>query len=42
LPEREVAELFRPYVSEEMRACYVSTVVESVKNDRPECVAAPA
>jgi putative SOS response-associated peptidase YedK len=34
----EVAELLRPYSSEEMRAHPVSTVVNSARNDGPGCV----
>ena len=39
---RNVAELLRPYPSEEMRAYRVSTAVNSVRNDVPECIAAVA
>ena len=39
---RDVAELLRPYPSEEMRAYRVSTAVKSPKNDGPECVEAVA
>ncbi len=35
---RDVLELLRPYPSEAMRAYPVSTVVNSPKNDGPECV----
>ena len=31
-------ELLRPYPSDEMRAYRVSTAVNSVKNDGPECL----
>ena len=37
---RDVAELLQPYPSEEMRAYCVSTAVNSVRNDGPECVEA--
>ena len=37
---RAVAELLQPYPSEEMRAYCVSTAVNSVRNDGPECVEA--
>jgi putative SOS response-associated peptidase YedK len=39
---REVGELLRPYPSEEMRTYRVSTVVNNVKNDGPECFEATA
>ncbi len=39
---RDVAELLRPYPSEEMRAYRVSAAVNSAKNDGPECVEAVA
>ena len=35
---RDVAELLRPYPSEGMGAYPVSTVVNSPKNDTPECI----
>ena len=35
---RNVAELLRPYPSEAMRTYRVSTVVNNVKNDGPECI----
>ena len=35
---RNVAELLRPYPSEAMRAYGVSTAVNSVRSDCPECV----
>ena len=37
-PAREVAELLQPYPSDAMRAYPMSTVVNSPKNDTPECV----
>ena len=37
---RDIAELLRPYPSEEMRAYRVSTAVKSAKNDGPESVEA--
>ncbi len=36
----DVAELLRPYPSDAMRTYRVSTVVNSPKNDTPECVEA--
>jgi len=36
---RAVSELLRPYPSETMRAYRVTTTVNSVKNDGPECIA---
>lgn len=39
---REATELLRPYPSEAMRACRVSTAVHSLKNNGPECVEATA
>ena len=35
---RDVVELVRPYPSEELWACRVNAVVNSVRNDGPECV----
>jgi putative SOS response-associated peptidase YedK len=35
---RDVAELLRPYPSEEMRTYRVSRAVNNPKNDGPECV----
>ena len=35
---RAVAELLRPYPSEGLRAYRVSTAVNNVRNDGPECV----
>jgi putative SOS response-associated peptidase YedK len=35
---RDIAELLRPYPSEEMRAYRVSTAVNNVKYDGPECI----
>jgi putative SOS response-associated peptidase YedK len=35
---RDITELLRPYPSEAMRAYRVSTVVNSVRNDRPKCI----
>ena len=39
---REVAELLRPYPSEAMHAYRISTAVNNVKNEGPECVEAAA
>lgn len=39
---RDVAELLRPHPSEAMRAYPVSTAVNSVRNNGPECVEAVA
>jgi putative SOS response-associated peptidase YedK len=39
---RAVTELLRPYPSGAMRAYRVSTAVNSVRNDGPECIAAAA
>ena len=39
---RDVVELLRPYPSDAMRIYRVSTVVNNVKNDGPECVEAAA